>query len=51
MHKHLQDLQKKKIARADDVRKAHDKMEKLVEKGQKEVKDLLEVAKKGLEKV
>jgi ribosome recycling factor len=50
MHKHLQDLQKKKIARADDVRKAHDRMEKLVEKGQKEAKDLLEGAKKGLEK-
>jgi ribosome recycling factor len=50
MHKHLQDLQKKKVARADDVHKAHDRMEKLVEKGQKEAKDLLESAKKGLEK-
>lgn len=50
MHKHLQTLEKKKIARGDDVRKAHDRMEKLVEKGQKEAKELLELAKKGLEK-
>lgn len=51
MHKHLQHLEKKRIAREDDVRSAHGKMEKLVEKGQKEVKDLFEVAKKGLEKM
>ena len=50
MHKHLQGLEKKKIARGDDVRKAHDRMEKLVEKAQKEAKELLEAAKKGLEK-
>lgn len=51
MHKHLQQLEKKKIARGDDVRSAHGKMEKLVEKGQKDVKELFEVAKRGLEKV
>lgn len=51
MHKHLQYLEKKRIAREDDVRSAHGKMEKLVEKGQKEAKDLFEVAKRGLEKI
>lgn len=51
MHKHLQQLQKKNIARQDDVRSAHGKMEKLVEKGQQEAKELFEVAKRGLEKV
>lgn len=51
MHKHLQQLEKKKIARGDDVKKAHDRMEKIVEKGQKDVKELLEGAKRALEKV
>lgn len=50
VHKRLQDLQKKKIARPDDVRKAQDQMEKITEKGQKEVKDLFEAAKKALER-
>ncbi|KAJ5752362.1 hypothetical protein N7520_009279 [Penicillium odoratum] len=49
MHKRLQDLQKKKLARPDDVRKAHDQMEKATDKGQKEVKDLFDAAKKTLE--
>lgn len=49
VHKRLQEMQKKKIARPDDVRKAHDNMEKLTEKGQKEVKELFEAAKKALE--
>ncbi|OJJ88919.1 ribosome-recycling factor [Aspergillus glaucus CBS 516.65] len=48
VHKRLQEMQKKKIARPDDVRKAHDNMGKLTEKGQKEVKDLFEAAKKAL---
>ncbi|KAJ5727099.1 hypothetical protein N7493_004919 [Penicillium malachiteum] len=51
MHKRLQDMQKKKLARPDDVRKAHDLMEKATDKGQKEVKDLFEAAKKSLEQV
>lgn len=51
MHKRLQDLQKKKLARPDDVRKAHDQMEKATDKGQKEVKDLFDAAKKTLEQV
>jgi ribosome recycling factor len=50
-HKKLQDMQKKKEARPDDVRKAHDQMEKVVEKGQKEIKDLFESARKALEQV
>ena len=49
MHKRLQDMQKKKVARPDDVRKAHDQMEKASDKGQKEVKDLFEAAKRALE--
>ncbi|KAF7713229.1 Uncharacterized protein PECH_002216 [Penicillium ucsense] len=49
IHKRLQDMQKKKIARPDDVRKAHDQMEKVAEKGQKDVKDLFDSAKKSLE--
>ncbi|KAF9894186.1 hypothetical protein FE257_007688 [Aspergillus nanangensis] len=51
VHKHLQDLQKKKIARPDDVRNAQEQMEKLTEKGQKEVKELFEASRKALERV
>lgn len=49
MHKRLQELQKKKLARPDDVRNAHDLMEKTTDKGHKEVKDLFEAARKTLE--
>jgi ribosome recycling factor len=49
LHKRLQEMQKKKTARPDDIRKAHDQMEKVVEKGQKEVKDLFETARKSIE--
>lgn len=49
MHKRLQDMQKKKLARPDDVRNAHDLMEKVSDKGQKEVKDMFEAARKTLE--
>lgn len=49
MHKRLQEMQKKKLARPDDVRKAHDQMEKVTDKGQKEVKDMFEAARKTLE--
>ncbi|KAJ5545323.1 hypothetical protein N7535_006294 [Penicillium sp. DV-2018c] len=51
MHKRLQDLQKKKLARPDDVRKAHDQMEKATEQGQKDVKDAFDGARKTLEQV
>lgn len=43
-------MQKKKVARPDDVRKAQDQMEKITEKAQKEVKDVFETAKKALER-
>jgi len=49
LHKRLQEMQKKKMARPDDIRKAHDQMEKVVEKGQKEVKDLFETARRSIE--
>ncbi|KAE8550296.1 hypothetical protein EYB25_006520 [Talaromyces marneffei] len=49
IHKKLQDMQKRKEARPDDIRKAHDQMEKLVEKAQKDVKDTFESARKGME--
>ncbi|KAB8230137.1 ribosome-recycling factor [Aspergillus alliaceus] len=50
VHKRLQDMQKKKIARPDDVRKAQEQMEKLTEKGQREVRDLFDTAKKAMER-
>ncbi|KAL3448874.1 ribosome recycling factor-domain-containing protein [Aspergillus insuetus] len=50
VHKRLQTLVKKKAARPDDARKSQDKMDKLTEKGQKEVKDLFETAKKAMER-
>ena len=49
MHKRLQDMQKKKLARPDDVRRAHDQMEKVTDQGQKEVKDAFDAAKKSME--
>lgn len=49
MHKRLQDMQKKKTARPDDVRNAQVQMEKVTEKGHKEVKDLFDGARKMLE--
>ncbi|KAJ9272267.1 hypothetical protein DTO212C5_1452 [Paecilomyces variotii] len=49
VHKRLQEMQKKKLARPDDIRKAHDEMEKVQEKGQKEVRDIFEATKKALE--
>ncbi|KAJ5330990.1 hypothetical protein N7476_000773 [Penicillium atrosanguineum] len=49
LHRRLQEMQKKKLARPDDVRKAHDQMEKATDKGQKDVKDMFEAARKTLE--
>lgn len=51
IHKKLQDMQKKKEARPDDIRKAHDQMEKVVEKAQKDIKDTFENARKVMEQV
>ncbi|KAB8073233.1 ribosome recycling factor [Aspergillus leporis] len=50
VHKRLQDMQKRKVARPDDVRKAQEQMEKLTEKGQREVRELFEAAKKAMER-
>ncbi|KAL4902481.1 hypothetical protein BDW74DRAFT_157857 [Aspergillus multicolor] len=50
VHKRLQESIKKKLARPDDARKSQDKMEKIAEKGQKEVKELFEAAKKAMER-
>ncbi|KAL4912192.1 ribosome recycling factor-domain-containing protein [Aspergillus aurantiobrunneus] len=50
IHKRFQEIVKKKIVRPDDARKSQDKMEKLTEKGQKEVKDLFEAAKRTMER-
>ncbi|KAE8147571.1 Hsp70 protein-domain-containing protein [Aspergillus avenaceus] len=51
VHKRLQDMQRKKVSRPDDIRKAQDQMEKLTEKGQREVKDLFEAARKAMERI
>ncbi|KAL4934957.1 hypothetical protein BDV06DRAFT_217773 [Aspergillus oleicola] len=50
LHKRLQEVIRKRLARPDDAHKSHAKMEKLAEKGQKEVKDLFEAAKKAMER-
>lgn len=50
VNKKLSTMKTKKLARPDDVRKALDQMEKLTEKGQKEVKEAFETAKKALER-
>ncbi|KAF7158547.1 hypothetical protein CNMCM6106_005319 [Aspergillus hiratsukae] len=50
-HKRLQDMQRKRLARPDDIRKAQEQMERMAEKGQKEVKELFDAAKKALERV
>ncbi|EAS36914.3 ribosome recycling factor domain-containing protein [Coccidioides immitis RS] len=50
MNKKLKALGNKKAVRPDDLRKALEQMEKLAEKGQKDVKDAFESAKKALER-
>ncbi len=47
--KKLRSMQTSKSARPDDLKKAGDKMEKIVEKGQAEVKKIVDNAKKVLE--
>lgn len=47
--KKLREMKLKKTVRPDDLKKASDQMEKVVEKGQKEVKDVFEGVKKALE--
>ncbi|PGH33652.1 ribosome recycling factor [[Emmonsia] crescens] len=49
INKKLKNMGVKKLVRPDDLRKHVEKMEKVAEKGQKEVKDVFEGAKKALE--
>lgn len=48
-NKKLKELEKKKALRPDEARKELDAMEKVAQKGQKDVKDIFETAKKGME--
>ncbi|WEW58520.1 ribosome-recycling factor [Emydomyces testavorans] len=50
VNKKLKALGNKKVVRPDDLRKALEQMEKVADKGQKEVKDVFEAAKKTLER-
>lgn len=47
--KKIRGMQVNKSARPDDLKKAGDKMEKIAEKGQAEVKKIVDSAKKVLE--
>ena len=47
--KKLRSMQVSKSARPDDLKKAGDRMEKIVEKGQGEVKKITDSAKRALE--
>ncbi|KAI9648852.1 hypothetical protein NHQ30_003493 [Ciborinia camelliae] len=49
MQKKLRAMEVKKVVRPDDSKKAHKEMEKVVEKGNAEVKKLVEAARKGME--
>lgn len=49
MQKKLRAMEIKKVVRPDDSKKAHKEMEKVVEKGNGEVKKLVEAARKGME--
>ncbi|EQL31399.1 ribosome recycling factor [Blastomyces dermatitidis ATCC 26199] len=49
INKKLKNMGVKKLVRPDDLHKQVEKMEKIAEKGQKEVKDAFEAAKKALE--
>ena len=47
--KKIRNMQVNKTARPDDLKKAAEKMEKIVEKGQGEVKKIVDSARKVLE--
>jgi ribosome recycling factor len=47
--KRLREMKLKKVSRPDDLRKAGEAMEKVAEKGQKEVKEVFEGVRKVLE--
>lgn len=49
MQKKLRAIELSKAARPDDIRKAHKEMEKVVEKGNADVKKTVEAARKAME--
>ena len=49
MQKRLRSMELKKLARPDDLKKAHKDMEKVVETGNADVKKIVEAAKKAME--
>ncbi|KAF7910753.1 uncharacterized protein EAF01_002262 [Botrytis porri] len=51
MQKKLRAMEVKKTVRPDDSKKAHKEMEKVVEKGNGEVKKIVDAARKGMEQV
>jgi ribosome recycling factor len=49
MQKKLRAIELKKAARPDDLKKAHKEMEKIVEKGNADVKKTVDTARKAME--
>lgn len=49
LNKKLKGMGTKKVIRPDELRKALEQMEKVAEKGQKDIKDVFENSKKALE--
>jgi ribosome recycling factor len=49
LNKKLKAMRVKKLIRPDDLHKAIEQMEKIVERGQRDVKDAFEGARKALE--
>jgi ribosome recycling factor len=49
MQKKLRAIELKKAARPDDLKKAHKEMEKVVEKGNADIKKIVDAAKKTME--
>ncbi|RKF54336.1 Ribosome-recycling factor, mitochondrial [Erysiphe neolycopersici] len=49
MQKKLRNIELKKLARPDDLKKAHKEMEKIVEKGITDIKKTIDVARKAIE--
>jgi len=49
MQKKLRQMEIKKVVRPDDLKKAREEMEKIVEKGGAEVKKAVDAARKGME--
>lgn len=47
-NKRLKEMEKKKVVGPDEARRELEVMEKVAQKGQKEVKDVFEAARKGL---